>query len=564
MPPLVVQQDHTILLDVAHPLYAEMRDFLASFAELEQSLLHIYLYRLTRLSLWNAAAAGLRPSTILQELTAHSRYGVPAEVASWIAETMSRYGRLVLRQQGGILLLQGDDPTLIAHLAQVRAVQPLLEGMLDACTLRIHPGQRGLLKQRLRQLGYPPADLAGYLSGAPLALALRGISRAGRPFRPRPYQQAAAGTFCSSGAHGGSGVIVLPCGAGKTVVGLAVMARLRCQTLILCPHATAVHQWHRELLDKTSLEPGEIGEYTGERKEIAPVTLATYQILTHRPYVKDPQTGAEAPFPHFALFGERDWGLIIYDEVHLLPAPVFRVTAELQARRRLGLTATLVREDGRQGDVFSLVGPKVYDAPWRELEEQGWLAEAECLEVRVAMPDESRLAYAHACTNQAHSRLAAENPDKIPVVRQLAAQHSSDRVLVIGRYLRQLRAIAQALGAPLITGQTPTPERERLYQAFCRGEEPLLVVSNVANFALDLPEANVAIQVSGTYGSRQEEAQRLGRILRPKADGRPAHFYTLVSQGTTDQDYAARRQRFLIEQGYRYTIVPTDATAPSR
>jgi DNA excision repair protein ERCC-3 len=549
-----VQKDRTILLEAAHHDYGKMRDFLTSFAELEQSLQHLHIYRLTRLSLWNAAAAGLDSTTVLHQLAKHSRYEMPPEVGAWITETMGRYGRLVLQREGEQIVLRGDDPALVARLASSRTLRPLLEGILDELTLRVRPGYRGLLKQRLRQRGYPPTDLAGYHPGAPLAISLRGTTRGGKAFAPRPYQLTAATSFCRNGLHGGSGVIVLPCGAGKTIVGLAVLAQLRSQALILCPHTNALRQWRQELLDKTSLEPHEIGEYSSERKEIAPVTLSTYQILTYRPYVKDPESGQEAPFPHFALFGERDWGLIIYDEVHLLPAPVFRVTAELQARRRLGLTATLVREDGRQGEVFSLIGPRVYEAPWRELERQGWLASARCIEVRVPMSDERRLAYARGRTRHARSRLSAENPAKVSLVRQLAARHRSDRVLVIGRYLRQLRSIAQALEAPRITGKTPVAERERLFQAFRRGDEPLLVVSNVANFALDLPEANVAIQVSGTYGSRQEEAQRLGRLLRPKASREAALFYTLVSQDTIDQEYAARRQRFLIEQGYHYEI----------
>lgn len=554
--PLVVQRDRTILLDVDHPLAREMRDRLATFAELEQSLQHIHLYRLTRLSLWNAAASGIRAESVVAMLAAHSRYEVPPEVADWIRETMARYGRLALRREGEQLLLQADDPELLGRLARSRALQPFLRERRADGALVVEPGCRGLLKQRLRQLGYPPTDLAGYLPGAPLAISLRAYSRSGRKLVLRPYQEAAATAFLREGPHGGSGVIVLPCGAGKTIVGLAIMAHLRTQTLILCPHATAVHQWRQELLDKTTLEAGEIAEYTGETKGIAPVTLATYQILIHRAASDaQPSNG----FPHLALFDERDWGLIIYDEVHLLPAPMFRITAQLQARRRLGLTATLVREDGRQGDVFSLVGPKVYEAPWKELEAQGWLAQAECLEVRVTVPDALRLDHARARTNHVRSRLAAENRQKEVVVRELVRRHGGDRTLIIGRYLAQLRAIAEALGAPLVSGRTPVAEREQLYGAFRRGEVPVLVVSNVANYALDLPEANVAIQVSGTYGSRQEEAQRLGRILRPKPDGRPARFYTLVSQGTAEQEYAARRQRFLVEQGYRYTILSEDA-----
>lgn len=557
----MVQKDRTILLDVHHPLYPELRDFLARFAELEQSLQHIHLYRLTRLSLWNAAASGLTPTAILEELARQARYGLPEEVARWIAATMSRYGRLTLLragEEGAPLLLRGDDPALIAHLARSPLLRPLLQGVSDPLTLRFHPGHRGLLKMRLRLLGYPPLDRAGYLPGAPLAIRLRGTLPDGRPFALRPYQQEAVRAFLNP--QGGSGVIVLPCGAGKTVIGLAVMAHLRCQTLVLCPHAAALHQWRQELLAKTTLEAREIGEYSGERKEVAPVTLATYQVLTHRA----PASPEEGPLlPHLALFEERDWGLIIYDEVHLLPAPVFRLTAELQARRRLGLTATLVREDGRQGEVFSLIGPKLYEAPWRALEAQGWLATVSCQEVRVPLSDAGRLDYAQARSTPARSRLAAGNPAKVSLVRRLVERHAGERILVIGRYLDQLRAVAQVLGAPLVTGRTPPAEREELYRAFRRGERPILVVSNVANLALDLPEASVAIQVSGTYGSRQEEAQRLGRILRPKPDGRPAYFYTLVSQDTSEQEYAARRERFLIEQGYRYTILPAEALLPS-
>ncbi len=560
-PPLVIQSDHTVLLEVDHPLHAEARDLLSAIAELEQSLQHLHLYRLTRLSLWNAAATGMSASGVLERLARYARYGLPAEVARWIDVTMARYGRVVLRREGDDLLLGSEDAALVAHLAASPALRPFLEGPAGPLALRVRAGYRGLLKQRLRTLGYPPADLAGHLPGAPLAVALRGTTRAGRPFALRSYQQAAVRAFCQEDSHGGSGVVVLPCGAGKTAVGMGVLAALRCQALVLCPHATAVHQWRQELLDKTTLEPREIGEYSGERKEIAPVTLATYQILTHRVTVRDPQTGGEAPFPHFALFGERDWGLIVYDEVHLLPAPIFRATAEIQARRRLGLTATLVREDGRQGDVFSLIGPKVYEAPWRELERQGWLACVQCWEVRVGMASGERLAYVSAGSGHEHSRLSAENPAKVSLVQRLVQSHPGERILVIGRYLRQLQAIARALAAPLITGHSSVAEREHLYRAFRTGKEAVLVVSNVANFALDLPEANVAIQVSGTYGSRQEEAQRLGRLLRPKPDGRPAHFYTLVSQDTADQEHAARRQRFLIEQGYSYTIVPPGSPA---
>ncbi|MBC8075667.1 MAG: DEAD/DEAH box helicase, partial [Chloroflexales bacterium] len=398
------------------------------------------------------------------------------------------------------------------------------------------------------------------VEGDALTLAARDTTIGGRPFGLRDYQRASVDAFYAAGSsHGGSGVVVLPCGAGKTMVGIGAITLLGCSTLILCPNTVAVRQWITELLDKTTLTPDQIGEYTGEKKEIRPVTIATYQILTHRAQRVNSETGEAGEFPHFALFNERNWGLIIYDEVHLLPAPVFRMTVEIQARRRLGLTATLVREDGRESDVFSLIGPKKYDVPWRDLEQRGWIAEALCTEIRLNLPQELRMDYALADDQRVQFRIAAENPAKIDVMQELLRRHAGDNVLIIGQYLDQLHQIARVTGAPLITGKTATSERERLYAAFKRGEERLLVVSKVANFAIDLPDANVAIQVSGTFGSRQEEAQRLGRVLRPKSDGRPAHFYTLVTRDTRDQDFAANRQRFLTEQGYRYTILDASA-----
>jgi DNA excision repair protein ERCC-3 len=402
------------------------------------------------------------------------------------------------------------------------------------------------------QVGYPAEDLAGYVAGAPLAIHLLPRTRGeDLPFVLRRYQEDAAAVFHAGGSErGGSGVIVLPCGAGKTVVGLAAMAELQCNTLILTPSIVAARQWLHEILDKTDVPSEMLGEYTGERKDIRPITATTYQVLSYRKRRSD-------EFPHFAVFDERDWGLIIYDEVHLLPAPVFRVTAEIQARRRLGLTATLVREDGREGDVFSLIGPKKYDVPWRELERQGWIATALCHEVRIQMPDELRMDYALAEEREKY-RIAAENSRKMAVLDRLVDMHRGEQVLIIGQYLDQLERIATRFDAPLITGKTVTREREKLYDAFRHGEVTLLVVSKVANFSIDLPDANVALQVSGTFGSRQEEAQRLGRILRPKASGRLAHFYTLVTRDTRDQEFAANRQMFLTEQGYGYEILYED------
>lgn len=557
--PLIVQSDRSVLLEVNNPQYEQARDCLARFAELVKSPEFIHTYQITPLSLWNAAAAGERVTTILDALQHYAKFDLPANLVADISDYMSRYGRLrLVRDTAGALVLHSDDPALAAEVWHNKQCRPLLLAQRDERTLVVDPGARGHLKQALVQLGFPAEDLAGYVEGTPLPMDVR-TTMPGRSFDLRDYQRKAVDVFYDAGSsRGGSGVIVLPCGAGKTVVGLGVMAQIQNQTLILCPNTVAVRQWIRELCDKTTLLPDQIGEYTGEKKEIRPVTITTYQILTYRPTRSDDVTGAETEFAHFHLFNERNWGLIIYDEVHLLPAPVFRITAEIQARRRLGLTATLVREDGRETDVFSLIGPKKYDVPWRDLEQQGWIAEAHCAEIRMPLPPERRMEYALAGDSRLQYRIAAENPVKLQVLAVLLTRHRDDNVLVIGQYLDQLRQIAEQTGAPLITGKTPTAERERLYAAFKRGDIRLLIVSKVANFAIDLPDANVAIQVSGTYGSRQEEAQRLGRILRPKQDGGNAHFYTLVTRDTRDHDFAANRQRFLTEQGYRYDIIDAD------
>jgi DNA excision repair protein ERCC-3 len=545
--PVIVQSDRTLLLEVDHPTHAEARDTLAQFAELEKSPEHIHTYRLTPLSLWNAAAAGLSAPVVLEMLARFSKYDVPPNVAADIRDYISRYGRLKLTRDGAVLALRSDDAPLIAEMAHHKRLQPYVLGQPDALTLHVDPALRGHVKQALVHIGFPAEDLAGYTEGATLPIAVREQTRGGSVLALRAYQADAVAAFYANGApSGGSGVVVLPCGAGKTMVGIGAMAAIQRATLILTPNTVAVRQWIGELLDKTSLLPEEIGEYTGERKDIRPVTVTTYQILTYR-------AGEHQEFPHFGLVTGHDWGLIVYDEVHLLPAPVFRITAEIQARRRLGLTATLVREDGREADVFGLIGPKRFDVPWRELERQGWIATAECQEIRVALPDELRMTYAVAEEREKY-RLAAENPVKTRVVCSLAERHADDQVLVIGQYLDQLKHLAELLDAPLLTGRMPTAQREKLYDRFRRGELKRLVVSKVANFAIDLPDASVAIQVSGTFGSRQEEAQRLGRILRPKADGRPAHFYTIVTRDTRDQEFSANRQLFLTEQGYRYTI----------
>jgi DNA excision repair protein ERCC-3 len=546
--PLIVQSDRSILVEVDNPRYAEARDALAPFAELEKSPEHIHTYRITNLSLWNAAAAGITAEQMVDVLRTFTKFPLPANLSTDLEEVVGRYGRIRLEKiDDKTLSLICTDAPLLEELIRQPKVKALLGKRLGPTSFAFEAGNRGVLKLALIAVGYPAEDVAGYVEGTPLPINLREVARSGLPFKVRDYQRESADIFYAKGAaRGGSGVIVLPCGAGKTVVGIAAMALVQRNTLVLTTSITAVKQWRREILDKTDLADDQVAEYTGESKEFAPVTLATYQIVTYRPDKSE-------DFPHFKIFEERDWGLIIYDEVHLLPAPVFRVTAQIQARRRLGLTATLVREDNREGDVFSLIGPKKYDVPWRELETKGWIATANCTEVRIALPDDKRMEYAVAEWRDKY-RLASENPAKDDVVAKLLEQYSGQRVLIIGQYLKQLRQISKRFDIPIITGQTGNKEREDLYARFRTGELRNLVLSKVGNFAIDLPDANVLIQVSGTFGSRQEEAQRLGRILRPKSGGEEAHFYTLVTRDTRELDFAHHRQMFLTEQGYSYRI----------
>ncbi|BCL80201.1 DEAD/DEAH box helicase [Ktedonobacteria bacterium brp13] len=562
--PIIVQSDRSVLLEVDHPLHEEARDALAQFAEIEKSPEHIHTYRLSPLSLWNAAAGGMNAQQIIDQLNTYSKYPLPTNIVKEIENYIRRYGRIKLLRQDNDLLLHSDDTMLIEEITRHKRLQPYIIGVVDHHTLKVDGAQRGHIKQALIHIGYPAEDLAGYTDGSPLPTHLRDITLQGKDFLPRAYQEAAVGAFYAGGApSGGSGIVVLPCGAGKTIVGLVTIAAVQRATLILTPNTVAVRQWIQEILDKTDLPPEMVAEYSGERKEIAPITVTTYQMMTYRQHKakKDTQDGEpESEFdpnqyPHFTLFTDYDWGLIVYDEVHLLPAPVFRFTAELQARRRLGLTATLVREDGREADVFSLIGPKKYDVPWRELEHQGWIASAECHEIRVGFANEDeQYAYVTAEPREQY-RLAAENSVKGDVTRHLLERHPNDQILIIGQYLDQLKKLATELDAPLLTGRTSNAQREKLYEQFRRGEIKRLVVSKVANFAIDLPDANVAIQISGTFGSRQEEAQRLGRILRPKGgDENIAYFYTVVTRDTRDQEFSANRQLFLTEQGYRYLI----------
>jgi DNA excision repair protein ERCC-3 len=549
--PFIVQGDRTVLVEVDNPRYPEARDALAPFAELEKSPEHIHTYRLTNLSLWNAAAAGLTAQAMFDVLGKFSKFPLPASLAPDLAEVVSRYGRIKLERHEDKLRLVCADKPLIEELARQPKVREYLGERITPDSFLIEPAHRGVLKLALITIGYPAEDLAGYTEGAPLPMALRTTSRTGLPFHVRDYQREAADIFFAGGdVRGGSGVVVLPCGAGKTVVGITAMTMIQKNTLVLTTSISAVKQWIREILDKTDLQESDIAEYSGECKKIGNVTVATYQIVTHRP-------NKDEDFPHFKLFDERDWGLIIYDEVHLLPAPVFRVTAQIQARRRLGLTATLIREDGREGDVFSLIGPKKYDVPWRELEQKGWIAEASCTEIRVALPEPLRMEYAVAEWRHKY-RIASENPAKEEIVGRLLEQYADKNVLVIGQYLKQLRSLRKRFDMPLITGETPTPEREELYGKFRTGAIRQLLLSKVGNFAIDLPDAHVLIQISGTFGSRQEEAQRLGRVLRPKASGASAHFFTLVTRDTRELDFSHHRQMFLTEQGYSYTIVDAD------
>ena len=563
--PLIVQSDKTLLLEVDHPSADEARRAIAPFAELERAPEHIHTYRVTRLGLWNARAAGHTAEEIVATLDRYAKFPVPSQVSSEIGETMRRYGRLTIERVGGgdhngttgdagqaehqperldewQLVLKSDDAAILREVSSAKKIAPLLGNKIDEFTFPVEPWARGELKQQLVARGWPAEDLAGYTPGEPYDIEL-----AQGDWHMRDYQQKAVDAF----AAGGSGVVVLPCGAGKTIVGAGAMAAVGAKTLILVTNAVSARQWRDELLKRTTLEPDDIGEYSGQVKEVKPVTIATYQILTSK---------RRGEYSHLSLLNVEDWGLIVYDEVHLLPAPVFKLTAELQARRRIGLTATLVREDGREGDVFSLIGPKRFDAPWKEIEAQGFISPAVCYEVRVDLPAGDRMEYAAAADDERY-RLAATAHAKIGVVKDLVARHAGEQILVIGQYLDQIDILSDALGAPQITGATPVDEREELYGAFREGRIPVLVVSKVANFSIDLPEASVAIQVSGSFGSRQEEAQRLGRLLRPKQSGHTASFYTLIARDTVDQDFAQNRQRFLAEQGYSYTILDADGLA---
>jgi DNA excision repair protein ERCC-3 len=535
--PLIVQSDKTLLLDVDHPISTDCRRAIAPFAELEKSPEHIHTYRLTSLGLWNARASGHDAEQVIDTLLKFSRYAIPNSLLIDVAETMGRYGRLRLESHPvhGLILVS-IDKAVLQEVTRSKKVAPLLGAKIDDETVTVHPSQRGNLKQALLKLGWPAEDFAGYVDGQAHQIELNEDG-----WKLREYQRLAAEGFW----HGGSGVVVLPCGAGKTLVGAAAMAHAKATTLILVTNTIAARQWKDELLKRTSLNEDEIGEYSGSRKEIRPITIATYQVMTTR---------KNGVYSHLDLFDSHDWGLIIYDEVHLLPAPIFRFTADIQSRRRLGLTATLIREDGLEGEVFSLIGPKRFDVPWKEIESQGYIAPAECIEVRVSLTEQERLTYATAEQEDKY-RTCSTAASKTNVVIDIVKKHKSEQTLIIGQYIDQIDELAIRLDVPIIKGDTPLKVRESLYSRFRSGELNCLVVSKVANFSVDLPEASIAIQVSGTFGSRQEEAQRLGRVLRPKKDGRTAKFYSIIARDTVDQDFAQNRQRFLAEQGYSYQII---------
>jgi len=550
--PLIVQSDHTVLVEVDSPRYEAARNELVRFAELVKSPEHIHTYRITPLSIWNARAAGIPTDEISDSLCRFSKYQVPEHVLVEIDDFASRFGRVRILPDPRGLVLSADTEPLAEEIARSKSAGGLLSDRLSETEFLIKSADRGKIKQVLIKIGFPAEDLAGYIKGERVGFSVLDVTPAGEKFMFRPYQKQAADTFYAGGSErGGAGVIVLPCGAGKTIVGISCMEQLQTSTLILTTSVTAIRQWKAELLDKTNLGDDDIGEYSGAVKEIRQITITTYQIMTYR-------RDKEGEFPHLELFDNRNWGLIIYDEVHMLPAPVFQITAGLQARRRLGLTATLVREDGKEEDVFALIGPKKVDVPWKEMEDQGWIAKARCCEIRMPLPEDLRMPYA-VSDKRKKFRISSENPAKLQVVRQILALHKDKQVLLIGMYIDQLKGIACDFDIPLITGSTTQAKRDDLYREFKEGKINILAVSKVANFAVDLPDASVAIQISGTFGSRQEEAQRLGRILRPKQGENQAHFYSLVTRDTVEQDFALKRQLFLCEQGYQYSIKTADA-----
>ena len=549
--PVIIQSDNTILLEVDNPDFEKARDSISTFSELEKSPEYIHTYRITPLSLWNAAASGLKKKDVIRILNDFTRYDIPESVITTIEDMINRYGLIKLKRIENDLILSSKDTILLNEIFNHKNVTQFIEERIDESNIKVKPNFRGHIKQSLIKIGFPVEDLAGYEEGDPCQISLREHTSNNKEFIIRDYQQSAINAFYKKGGSaGGSGVIVQPCGAGKTIIGIAIMSLYETSTLILVTNTIALRQWKNELLDKTNLKDDMIGEFSGENKVIKPVTIATYNILTYRKKKNE-------PFKHFEIFNINNWGLIIYDEVHLLPAPVFRMTSEIQSKRRLGLTATLVREDGMETDVFSLIGPKKFDMPWKLLEKTSWIAKAYCTEIRIELPEDIKMKYSLS-KDRDKFRIASENYKKTEIIAKIIKFHKNSNILIIGQYLSQLKSISKKFKLPIITGSTPVSEREILYNQFKKGDIKILVVSKVANFSIDLPDANVAIQISGTFGSRQEEAQRLGRILRPKKDENVAYFYTIVSSITIEEKFAHNRHIFLTEQGYSYNILNED------
>ena len=549
--PVIVQSDNTLLVEVDSPAFEKARNAISQFSELQKSPEHIHTYRITPLSLWNAAASGLKVKQIIENLELYSKYEIPDTVYTTINEQMKRYGLLKLVMTGEDLVLVSTDPVLINEILYNKKFQNYIHERIDPKSIKVKKIYRGHIKQALIKIGFPVEDLAGYEDGDPCEIKIRPVEPEGKGLKYRDYQSDAINAFYKGGGpEGGSGVVVLPCGAGKTVIGIGAMEIIKSETLILVTNTIALRQWKEELLTKTLISEDIIGEYSGDKKEIKPITIATYNILTYRKNKKE-------HFLHFDLFNMKNWGLIIYDEVHLLPAPVFRMTSEIQSKRRLGLTATLIREDGLESDVFSLIGPKKFDMPWKILEKTNWIATALCTEIRIELPEDKRVQYSLS-KDREKFRIASENPKKIDFVKKILNHHGDSNILIIGQYISQLEEYKKILGFPMITGSTPLYEREDLYRKFKNGEIKHLIVSKVANFSIDLPDANVAIQISGTFGSRQEEAQRLGRVLRPKKNDNFAYFYTIITSNSVEEKFSHNRQLFLTEQGYTYSIMNED------
>ena len=543
--PLMVQSDKTMLLDVHSPSFEECRNDIIAFADLVKSPEHIHTYTLSPLTLWNAVSSGLDSNEIISRLKKWSRYEIDERVLFFIEDTASRYGEFILTEedQDNLRLSVKRERFFLTLLSEPTLKKYLKKG--EGNYFLISKLDRGTVKAKMVKMGFPVDDRIPLKKGSRLEFELKDNVEI------RDYQKESVDAFLSSGGYG---TIVLPCGSGKTIVGIETAVTLKTNTLILCPNVSSVHQWIRELLDKTTLTPDQIGEYSGETKTIKPVTVCTYQVLTYRTKSLDKEE-TEPVYPHFSIFSENNWGLVIYDEVHMLPAPVFRITAELQSIYRLGLTATLIREDGREDEVFSLVGPKRFDTPWAELTQKGFIAKAYCHEVRIPLPHTLELEYALAPKKEKY-RIASQNPLKIKVAEAILKKHEGESILIIGQYLEQLQVFRDHFGYPIITGTTSNKKRDELYDKFRSGEEKVMIVSKVANFAVDLPDASVAIEISGSFGSRQEEAQRLGRILRPKA--RDSHFYTIVTEYSQEEEFASNRQKFLSEQGYSYSIIKED------